>query len=100
MCTRVPVPMPSAAALPARQPWVALRVMISNESGPGRMLSRSPEMTNSGRSWMPNISVARAQLARHAHELVELGQRGAGRDRGARTREAVLDRRCDAGRVQ
>ncbi len=43
------------AAQPARQPWVALRVMIRSESGPGRMLSSSPDSTNRGRSWMPNM---------------------------------------------
>ena len=50
MCTQVPAPMPSAAAEPARQPWVALRAMISSESGPGAMFRSRPEMTNKARS--------------------------------------------------
>jgi len=43
-------PMPRAAALPARQPWVALRVMMSSESGPGMMFSSRPLTTNNARS--------------------------------------------------
>jgi hypothetical protein len=46
------------------------------------------------------MSVGRAQLARDADELVELGQRGAGGDGGARALQAVGDGRRDTGRIQ
>lgn len=55
ICTRVPAPIPSAAADPARQPCVALRVMIRMESGPGAILSKMPAMMNWMRSCVPNI---------------------------------------------
>ena len=52
-CTNTPLPMPQHATKPARQPCVALRAMMNSESGPGVMLSSSPETMNSHRCWVP-----------------------------------------------
>ena len=42
-CTQIPAPMPQDATNPARQPWLALRLMMSKLSGPGVIFSRKPE---------------------------------------------------------
>src|SRR3981081_3751775 len=93
MCTKMPQPMPRAAMQPARAPWVALRDMISSESGPGMRLSSRPATMNEPRWWMPNMRAsALAELLGDLDELIELGARRAGQDRLARARQAVLDR--------
>ncbi|MNJ52730.1 hypothetical protein D3C77_480800 [compost metagenome] len=65
-CTMVPVPMPSAATEPARQPCEPLRSMMSRESGPGIMFNSRPDTINNARSWIPNIH---SSLADETHSL-------------------------------
>ncbi|MNJ61012.1 hypothetical protein D3C77_567790 [compost metagenome] len=65
-CTMVPVPIPSAATEPARQPCEPLRNMMSRESGPGIMFNSKPDTINNARSWIPNIH---SSLADETHSL-------------------------------
>ena len=55
ICTKVPAPTPNEATIPARVPWLALRLAIKIKSWPGTKLRAMPDTINNQRSWVPSM---------------------------------------------